>query len=87
MSKEKQAANGKRAWTAEEDSLIRKLRAEDKTFAEIAKALGRHKGSVCTRAYQLGLPRSPDRAIESRVGTVVRPRPGVLIHYAKEGKK
>jgi hypothetical protein len=83
--KEQKAANGRRAWLPQEDETIRKM-FDSHSYVEIAQALGRHKGSIGTRAVQLGL-RKADRMLESRVGTIVHPRPGVLVHYAKAATK
>lgn len=83
--KEQKAANGRRAWSPEEDETIRKM-FETHSYVEIATALGRHKGSIGVRASQLGL-KKPERMLESKVGTIVHPQPGVLIHYAKAATK
>jgi hypothetical protein len=75
--------NGKRAWTPEEDAALRAKYKEGLTLAEIGAQINRPKGSVCTRADQLGLVRPKKEQCDSRIGTIIRPRPGVLIHYAK----
>lgn len=79
------AKNGKVAWSPEEDEIIRRLYSTH-TTKEIANQLHRPAGSVGTRADKLGLTK-PNKALEeNRIGTIIRPRPGVLIHYARTNK-
>ncbi|HEY6019194.1 MAG TPA: hypothetical protein VIY48_04625 [Candidatus Paceibacterota bacterium] len=72
-------------WTPEEDAELTRL---SKTLLqkEIAHIMGRPKGSVASRMARLGLSREKDNA-NNRIGTIVRPRPGVLIHYGHFNEK
>jgi len=76
-------------FTPEEDDAIRKLygsktvNGNPMRVKDIARKLGRKEASVSTRITDLGLRRPADDCVESRIGTIVRPRAGVLIHYAK----
>lgn len=81
--------NNQRSWTAEEDATLRRMRGDGRMLKEIAYELDRPKGSVCTRAAALGLTKgkTSEEFVESRIGRIVRPRTGVLIHYARETGK
>ena len=73
-----------KAWTAKEDNRLRELYVT-LTIAEIARIMGRPKGSVCSRADRLGLAKLPKTAVPSRIGTVLHPRAGVLVHIGRYG--
>lgn len=44
-------------WTPEEDKLLKELYQTKMSVEEIAKRLGRSKGSISTQAYKIGLKR------------------------------
>lgn len=51
-----QVAVSRRPFTAEEDTRIRAMRANDRSWAEIAARLGRSQNAVYLRGIFLGLP-------------------------------
>jgi len=73
-----------KAWTQKEDSRLRELYVT-LTISEIARIMGRPKGSVCSRADRLGLAKLPKTAVPSRIGTITRPQAGVLVHIGRYG--
>jgi hypothetical protein len=74
-----------KAWTdADKQYLIDNY--QTKTYREIAKETGHPIGAVGVMAYRLHLSKvkpKPEQPVESRIGTIIRPSPGVLIHYGK----
>lgn len=76
------ANNGRKMWTEEENTVLRKLYATT-SIKKLAVILGRPVGSIGVQAYRLGVTKRDSSRDESRVGTVVRPRDGVLIHHSK----
>lgn len=50
-----QRPNAYRAWTAEDDALLRELWREGKRFGEMTGPLGRRYGAIKSRARKLGL--------------------------------
>lgn len=71
-------------WGKEEDEFLIANYLTMKYY-EISDALGRPRGSISSRVSKLGLKKINTliRQCEaSRIGTIIRPCPGLLIHYA-----
>jgi len=72
-----------KVWTKDEDQYVRD-NYMTKTYFSIAVALHRTLGSICTRVSALNLKKTTrafNEPINNRIGTIVRPQEGVLIHY------
>jgi hypothetical protein len=89
----------KRFWTPDEDTKLLELYRTNVEVSEIARRLGRPKGSMSSRLGLLKEPRRPSIPShkthprrkrvgiplgESRIGTILRPYPWLTIHYARE---
>lgn len=83
------------SWTDEEYEMVRKLKAEGLTYAQIGKRLGRSKDAIvgCTRrlglctpkpVYQASLPRKPKRPDPLPWGAVTLPPLPSLIGFVPQ---
>ena len=71
----------KKLWTDQED-LYLKENYSIHTYHEIGEHLNRTLGSVCMRVDKLGLHKTKIKEdYPNRIGIIVRPSPGILIHY------
>lgn len=73
-------------WTPEEDAELMRL-SKTMMQKEVAEVMGRPKGSIASRMARLDLHRQKEEAAKSRIGTIIRPREGVLVHYGKFTEK
>jgi len=78
----KRKARRGKPWTEAEDNRIRELHKTN-TYEQIGVLIGRQKGSVFTRMKHLGLSRPVEQP--SRIGEIIHPRHGVLVHIGKYG--
>jgi len=76
-------ANKLGKFTEEEDSYL-KANYQLMTYKDMAKVLHRSLSFICKRTSELELHKrkfSKEIIPGSKVGCIVRPQPGVLIHY------
>lgn len=71
-----------RAWSPEEDKLLRDLLKEEPapTYKELAAKINRPLGSIASRIESLGLSKRKRAQVRDCRGVTFSPRPGVIVH-------